>query len=127
MDPVSITVAALLAKTLDQFAGEAGKGAWSGIGRLVGLIRSHFADDNAAEAALAQVEATPASPEGAENLAQALDRHAAEDPAFREALRAYIREAQQDPATASFVTEISGNAQVGKLVNIDRVDGDVSF
>lgn len=53
-------------------------------------------------------------------LAGVLDDRAAGDREFEAGLVALIEEVRRDPVAASFVTEVSGNAQVGKIVNIGQ-------
>jgi len=127
MDPISITAAALVATALQAFATEAGQGAWSGLSRLVKLIRAKLAGDEAGNKALDQVQANPADEARTRDLAAAIDRHASADASFRESLAGLLREAQGDPIIGQFVTTVSGNAQVGKIVNIRDVTGNVSF
>jgi hypothetical protein len=127
IDPTAITAAALLATAAQQFAGEAGKRAWSGIGHLVELVRGKLASDPEGRAALATTDATPTDQASVHALAQALNRHVMSDPTFGAALAEAIRAAERDPAIGRFVTQISGNARVGKLVTIDTVHGTVSF
>lgn len=127
MDPISITAAALVAAALQAFATEAGQGAWSGLSRLVKLIRTKLAGDEAGSTALEQVQANPADEARTRELAAAIDRHVGADASFRESLAGLLREAQQDPIVGQFVTTVSGNAQVGKIVNVRDVTGNVSF
>ncbi|MGW4364107.1 hypothetical protein ACWEKT_00560 [Nocardia takedensis] len=127
MDPISITAAALIVKALDEFATEAGRRTWAGLGKLVTLIRSKFSGDEEATASLAEAQAAPADPAAAEALAASIDRHVQTDPGFHAAVSELLRDAEGDPLVGSIVTKVSGNAQVGKLVNITEVHGDVSF
>ena len=127
MDPISITAAALVATALQAFATQAGQGAWSGLSRLVNLIRAKLAGDEAGNKALDQVQASPADEARTRELAAAIDRHASADASFRESLAGLLREAQADPIIGQFVTTVSGNAEVGKIVNIGDVTGNVSF
>ncbi|SNY76860.1 hypothetical protein SAMN04244553_0842 [Nocardia amikacinitolerans] len=127
MDPISITAAALVVKALDEFATETGRRTWAGLGKLVELIRSKFAGDDEAAATLAEAEGVPADPERVDALASSIDRHVQTDPAFRAAVTELVRTAEGDPMVGSIVTKVSGSAQVGKLVNISEVRGDVSF
>lgn len=127
MDPISITAAALVAKALDEFATEAGKRAWAGLGKLVALVKSKFTGDDEAAATLAGAEDTAGDQARVDALAASIDRHVSADPAFHAAVSKLVREAEGDPMVGTFVTKISGNAQVGKVVNISDVHGDVSF
>jgi hypothetical protein len=127
MDPLSITVAALVVKALDSLASEGGRAAWAGLSRLVGAVRARFAGDDAAQAALTAAEAAPTDETRTRELAGEIDRVAAQDTAFRTTLAELVREAEGDKVVGGFVTKVSGNAQVDKIVNIGDVTGNVSF
>jgi hypothetical protein len=125
MDPLSLSVAVLLAKALGSAAEEAGRGATDAFGRLVTTVRKRFADDEGAQSALVAVERDPANEASTRILATAIERASA-DPAFRGELEELVREAERDPRVGQFVTEVRDNAQVGKIVNIGSAR-DVSF
>jgi hypothetical protein len=128
VDPITITVATLLAsKAVEALGGKVGEGLWAGIGRLAGLVREKLGGDSAGAAALERLEANPQDRTAVERLAGELDRHAAADPDFHQQLTALVEEARRDPKAGQFVTNVYGNAQVGKLVNIGDVQGNVSF
>lgn len=127
MDPISITVAALVVKALDQFATDAGKHAWSGLTKLVDVVKSRFAGDEPANAALDSARATPDDEGSVRALANAVDRYVREDPQFRSTVTELARRAEADPMIGTFVVEVRDNAQIGKLVNITEVHGDVNF
>lgn len=127
MDPISITAAALVAKALDEFATEAGRRTWAGLGKLVALVRSRFTGDGDAAATLTEAEDAPGDQERVDALAASIDRHLSADPGFHAAVSELVREAEGDPMVGTFVTKVSGNAQVGKVVNISEVHGNVSF
>jgi LDH2 family malate/lactate/ureidoglycolate dehydrogenase len=127
LDPISLTAAALVATAVQAFATEAGQSAWSGLSRLVKLIRTKLVGDDAGNRALEEVQANPGDEIRTRELASAIDRHVGADASFREQLAQLLREAQADPIVGQFVTTVSGNAQVGKIVNIRDVTGNVSF
>ncbi len=126
IDPLSLSVAALLARVLGGAAEEVGRGASDALGRLVVAVRGRFAGDEQAELALAAVERSPADEARAEALAVAIAEHMSAAPAFREEVEELVAEAERDPRINQFVTEVRDNAQVGKIVNIGQA-GDVSF
>jgi ApbE superfamily uncharacterized protein (UPF0280 family) len=127
MDPISVTAAALIVKVLDQFAADAGKHAWSGFTKLMNLVRQKFSGDPTATTALAAAQAAPADQQRVDELTASIDKYVRDDPQFKSALAELVKEAESDPTIGEFVTEVSGNAQVGKIVNINEVKGDVSF
>jgi hypothetical protein len=126
-DPVMITAAALVAKGFETAAGEAGRSAWTGMGRLLGLVRNKLRGDRQGQQALASVETAPANQASVETLAEIIASHATKDHQFREMLRELVVDAEQHPTIGRFVVEVSEQAKIGKLVNIDTVHGDVSF
>jgi hypothetical protein len=126
-DPVAITAATLLAtKAVEGFAGEAGAGLWRGFGRLVELVRSKFAQDPVATAALERVQSRPGDQTGLVELAEALRNHS-QDADFGSQLAELVDQARRDPTVGRFVTQVYGNAKVGKLVNVDTVQGDFNM
>ncbi len=125
MDPLSLSVAALLAKALGSAAEEAGRGMADALGRLVAAVRRRFTGDEQAEKALAAVERSPSDETSAQTLALAIER-VSKDEAFRAEMEELVSEAERDPRVGRFVTEVRDNAQVGKIVNIENA-GDVSF
>ncbi|MFI7114481.1 hypothetical protein ACIBK9_49790 [Nonomuraea sp. NPDC050227] len=128
IDPVFLTAATLfLSKLIDGVTGEMGRETWNGMKRLVELVRDRLSGDDSAQEVISGVEAGNDVPEAARSLAEVLDRHAASDPAFRRTLAELIGEGMADPAAGRMVTQIYGNAEVGKVVTIGTVTGDVSF
>ncbi len=119
MDPLSLSVAALLAKALGGAAEEVGQGAADALGRLVAAVRKKFAGDEGAQSAFAAVEQAPADEASTRTLAEAIERVSADgDGRFRAELEELVGEAERDPRVSQFVTEVRHNAQVGKIVNI---------
>jgi hypothetical protein len=125
---VAIAAASLLAARLGEgFAGEAGKSAWGAAKRLAELVRSKFAGDPDAMTALDGLQTGPPDPARIRAVAEALQNHAERDETFRAALRALVAEAEGHGSGPTALTEISGNARVGKVATIGDVQGDVSF
>lgn len=132
MEPVSMTLgaiaAAVLAKAQERAADRTIDGGESVVRRLASWLRASFADsdDEAANHALGLVERVPGSPSSVDALAVVLDNRAAGDAEFRGRLAALVDEARSDPVAGRFVTEVYGDAQVGKIVNINQA-GNVSL
>lgn len=118
-------VTAATAALLTGLAKEAGGSAWAGAKRVLALVRGKLAGDRSGEAALARVEAGDET--ARRELEAALDDHASRDAAFRDELARLLAEARREPAVARFLTNVSGNARVDKITNIETVHGDVSF
>ena len=74
-----------------------------------------------------KLETEPADERHVQTVASIIEALVRSDPAFGQELEALVDEARQDPELGRFVTEISGNASVGKVTNIGEVHGDVSF
>ena len=130
MDPnvVAVAAASLLATKLGEgFAGEAGKSAWGAAKRLFGLVQSKFEDDPEATAALEDLQAEPPDESRIRAVAEALRDQAERDERFRAELEALVAAAEQDQSRPEALTQIFGNARVGKVVTIGDVHGDVSF
>jgi hypothetical protein len=131
MLPIDLTATAaatLFAQAAIQgFGGQAGQGVWDGMGRLVGVIRDRLDGQARDHEVLDQVTTAPDDERKVEALAAVLRSHAAESPDFHRVLAGLVAEAQREPSLGRFVTEVSGDARVGKLTNIDTVHGDVSF
>jgi hypothetical protein len=127
MDPVSLTVAGLVAKAALEAVGDAaGQRAWSGLGRVLAALRRRFVGDEPAGQALAAVEQAPDDQDCVAALATIVQQRVDADEGFRDELEALVAEARRDPVAGQFVTEVYGNAQVGKLVNISQAR-DVTF
>ena len=99
MDPVSVGSAAavlLATKGGGALAGEGGKAAWAGLGRLVALVRGKFAGDRPAGRALEEAQAHPNDPVPVQRLAETLVQHGDRDPGFLQALAQLVEEARRD-------------------------------
>ncbi|HEY3758466.1 MAG TPA: hypothetical protein VGL37_01790 [Solirubrobacteraceae bacterium] len=126
IDPLSLSVAALLAKALGGAAEETGREAADALGRLLATVRGRFSDDKPAQQALTAVERAPADEANTRELAAVLQERISADPSFGKELEGLLAEAERDASVARFVTEVRDNAHVGKVVNIGRAR-DVSF
>ena len=125
---VAVAAASLLAtKVSEGFAGEAGKSAWDAAKKLSALIRSKFAGDSEATTALEDLQAGPPDQARIRAVAEALRDQAERDERFRAELEALVAAAEQDQSRPEALTQIFGNARVGKVVTIGDVHGDVSF
>ena len=125
---VAVAAASLLATRVGEgFAGEAGKSAWDAAKRLSALVRSKFAGDLEATAAFEDLQAGPPDQARSRAVAGALRDHAERDEVFRAELEALVIAAEQDRSTATALTQIFGNARVGKVATISDLHGDVSF
>jgi hypothetical protein len=126
IDPLSLSVAALLAKALGGAAEETGREAADALGGLLAAVRGRLSGDARAQQALTAVERAPADEARTSDLAAVLHAHICADPSFGAELEGLLAEAERDAGVARFVTEVRDSAQVGKVVNIGQAR-DVSF
>jgi hypothetical protein len=126
-DATSLTAAALVASAYQAFATEAGKAGWAGLRHVIDLVRGKLSNDGRGQEALAEVETSPGDVDRVRQLADVLEMHLVNSPDFGRELAALISTAEADPVVGPMVTQVSGNARVGKLVVINTVNGDVSF
>jgi hypothetical protein len=131
MLPIELTATAaatfFATAAIEGVGGQVRKEAGEALGRLVRFVRERLGGEPEGRAVLSDVEATPDDQGKVEALAAVLESHAVESRDFYRELAGLVVEAQREPSLARFVTEVSGNARVGKLTNIDTVHGDVSF
>lgn len=119
MDP--LTVDGLTALIVQAAAGEAGKGAWSG---LLALTRRAFKRSHSAQDALEQ--AATGDHAAAAQAAEHLIAQARVDPAIAEALRAWMTESLA--GTGQVRNTISGEARIhGSVVQARDIDGSITF
>jgi len=101
---IAVVAALLLANAGEGFGpavgGEAGRIGWSGLGRLLAIVRARFAGDADAERALTEAQRKPTGQYAMNDLAAAVERHADIDPGFREEIRRLVVDAYADPVTA---------------------------
>jgi hypothetical protein len=124
---VAAAVALLAGNAMEGLGGEVGRSAWTGLGRLLGLVRRKLTREPTGMAALGRLESGQIEPADLVVLVELLRFHAERDRQFATALRELVSEASADPAGARFLTVVRDDARVGKLVTIERVDGDVTF
>jgi hypothetical protein len=128
MDPLSITVASLIATYAAQaFGGQLGQSAASGLQNLLKLVRRKFSGDPSAQAALTAISQSPQAPEGVDAFARTLDNSLKSDAEFRRLLDETVNAMRSDSTVDQFITTVSGNATVGKITNIGTVTGEVNF
>lgn len=124
MDPISLTVATLVA---GGFLAEAGSGAWRTSTRMADFLRRKFGGDQVAISALQGCEASPSDEASRGDLSLAVDRHLVSNSDFRdELLNLLAKEGHPQSANNGGIT-VTDQANVGKAVQINRVQGDVTF
>lgn len=114
--------AGVIAKAQERLTERAVQSGEGVVGRLVAWLRARFTEtsDDDAVRALEHVEHAPDSPSEVQTLAVVLDERATRDVEFEARLGALVEEARRDSVAASFVTEVSGDARVEKIVNIGQ-------
>ncbi|MGB9870629.1 MAG: hypothetical protein ACPLYD_03105 [Anaerolineae bacterium] len=113
-----------LAKAGEALAKKAGEAAWAKVEALYQAIRRKFAADrdDYAQKTLQRLEEQPSSEARQAALADVLAEKAQADPAFARQLAALVGEAGEDKALVQFITQVYGEAYVGKITNIGRAD-----
>lgn len=128
VEPVSLTLGAVVAALVAKAAEKAGERAVeSGAGvlsRLVGRLRQRFTGDGDAAAtnALDQVEDAPDSPSRLKLLTEVVDRRAAADADFRSELETLVHEARAEGVDVGSITQTvwgDQNVQVAGIVGSD--------
>jgi hypothetical protein len=136
MDPATIGILAAAAvkvvsgffasaasKAGEQASDAAATGAVEGAKRLVKRIRDKFRSDPTATRQLQDLETEPADSKAAQDVEHQLVRLLQADEAFAETLASDLKLIAATNADVAFVNNIQGD--VGKLVQIDTVHGDV--
>ena len=127
VEPVSLTVGALVAALLTKAAEKGGENladaAKTAVSRLVGWLRDRFTQtgDDEGSKALAWAEGAPDSPSRMTALAQVVDRRAATDPEFKSQLQQLVDDAKQRQGlqVGSIALSASGNQNVQTAGNQD--------
>jgi hypothetical protein len=124
-DPITLAIAtAVASQTAQSLTGQAGHA----IAEITRRIRHKFRDRPADLAILAAAQEEPASPNRTEELAHALDRVIAEDPAFGGDIRSLWDQSGNMPITAtgdSVVNVFRGKAD--RVVQLRDVHGDLTI
>jgi hypothetical protein len=126
MDPLTLgaVVAALVAKATDQAEDGAVSAASSALSRLVGWLRTKL--DGDAGKSLQRVEDAD-SPSRLQALASEIDRRASTDEAFREELKAMVREAQDAGVDVRSASQVAWGHHNVQAANISDSDIRVTF
>jgi hypothetical protein len=76
--------------------------------------------DDYAQKTLERLEEKPTDEGRQEAMATVITQSAQADPSFAEELAKLVKNASQDTTVAKFLTQVSGQATVDKIINIDR-------
>jgi hypothetical protein len=138
VDPVTISVLAGAAlkvvgpylskfagKVADGLVGDAADSAVKGAKKLFESIKKKFAGNRDAEASVAKLEAAPEDPAAHAEVEKHLAAAMATDPDFAAELESELTQIANTKADLAFVNNVQGD--VGKLVQINTVQGNVSF
>lgn len=119
VEPVSLTVGAVIAamvtKAAETTAEQAVEGKSGVVGRAVGWLRTRFSDAEHSEGsvALARLEDAPDSPTRMRELARIVDQYAAADPGLRAELEGLVKEARVAGVNVGSITQsVWGNQNV---------------
>jgi hypothetical protein len=133
VEPVSLTVgavvAALVMKAAEKGGEELAEGASSVVGRVVGWLRARFSRtvDSEASSALAKVEEVPDSPSRAKALAEVLDSRAEADPEFRVELERLVEEAKASGVDVKSITQTAFGDQNVQVADVQDSSVKVSY
>jgi hypothetical protein len=133
VEPVSLTVgaivAALVVKAAEKGGEQLAEGAGSVLGRVVGWLRARFSKsgDEEGSAALAGVEEVPDSPSRAGALAKALDSRAAADPEFKAELEKLIEEAKGAGVEVKSISQSAIGDQNAQVADVQGSTVTVSY
>lgn len=125
--PVLTLAANEAVKALAKKFGEAGASTALEKGKaLWGKIKARFEKDGEMSQTMALFASNPEAFEAA--LAKVLKVRLEDDPDFAGELQALLAEAIADEETATFLTQVYGQAKVGKIINVVKVEAqDVRF
>jgi hypothetical protein len=126
MIDISTTAVALvvtyLTKMADSVAEKAGEDTWEKMKALYGRIRDKFSSDQDeyAEKTLQRLEEQPANERRQSALAEVLKDKIEADQYFAEQVSLLARNATQDKKVVQFLTQVYGEATVGKIISIGQ-------
>jgi hypothetical protein len=124
VEAIAAGAAALLAApAATAAAGEAGKSLW---GSLAAVVRRKVAGDHDASAVVERVVAEP-TPAHQAAVAALLHDRADRDETFARELGRLLQAAQSLPEVRQVMVNVSGNASIGKQVNIATNIGDINL
>ena len=124
VEPVSLTVGAVVAALLTKLADKSGEnladGAKVAVARLGSWLRERFSrsGDSRAVAALDTAERITDSVSVRGELAAIIDEHAASDAAFRDTLTRLLAEAEQNGAHVSSVAQTAWGSQNVQIADV---------
>lgn len=128
MEPIAIAAATLAAKwAAESFVKEAAKSAFASLKPVYDWIVVNLKGKPAAENVLDKLAMQPNDATAIEALARIVDEAIQKDPALKSNLEALLERAKQDDATQSFVVQVFDGANVGKIVTIGTVNGNVTI
>ncbi|MFE5831631.1 hypothetical protein ACFQ8W_15440 [Streptomyces sp. NPDC056508] len=126
VEAVALAAAALVAEGA---LGEAGRATWEGLARMTSLLRSRLPGQQA-EVALSAVESRPRDEAAQQVLSDRIITAMSVDEDFRAQVEALVSEAQRNETTANVVARSVNDyrgARIGKVVNVDTVNGNLNF
>jgi hypothetical protein len=126
-DPITLAIAtAVASQTAQSLTSQAGHA----IAEITRRIRNKFRDRPADLAILAAAQGEPTSPERTTELAQALDRAVAEDPAFGNDIRTLWDQSGYIPININTAGDAVVNVASGKadkIVQLRDIHGDLTI
>ena len=124
MEPISLTVAAIIAtvatKASDRATDAVVDGGEGVLRRIVTRVRERFSEtaDEDATKALALVEQVPDSQRAVQQLAGAVDRHVLDEPAFAGALEELATQASAGGVDVEAITQVALGGQAVQIAGV---------
>ncbi|MFG2143639.1 hypothetical protein [Streptomyces sp. NPDC048696] len=129
MEPVTGSVlAALLAlKFSESLGNRLGEASGAMLGRLASFVKERLHAHDRARRAVERLEAAPEGETERQDAARELQQVLAQEPDLRAKVAEFLAETQDEPEMRRFLVQVSGQAKVGKIVQLGDVQGDISF
>ncbi|MEU8361475.1 hypothetical protein AB0C27_36215 [Nonomuraea sp. NPDC048882] len=127
---IALLASAAAALVAQGFLSEAGASTWVSVERMVASLRARFTGESSAQAALERVQAQPEDETSVDQLAIHVARAMKSDTHFADAVKEFVESEGQDPRGSQVISRVYNdyrNAQIGKVVNVETVHGDMNF
>lgn len=125
VEPVSLTVGAVVAALVTKAAEKGGEGladmAKAAVGRLVAWLRDRFGRDGD-QAGVQAVDAAEkyGGPVARGELAEAVNRKAADDSEFKAAVQLLVEQAKQQGVDVKAITQNAWGTQIAQIANVEN-------
>ncbi|WP_146104101.1 hypothetical protein [Nonomuraea solani] len=127
---IALLASAAAALIAQGFLSEAGASTWASVERMVVTIRDRFTGESSAQAALERVQAQPEDEASVDQLAIQVARAMQSDTDFADMVKDFVECEGRDPRGSQVISRVYNDykgAQIGKVVNVETVHGDMNF